>query len=273
MYSAFSDGLHTLAQISGISALVLTRRQDKLDAALEAWLLQQLRPVQLVHSLCSRKPLPDRLAAPAISSRSVYLDSLLELAFRVPPYLEAVDSIVATEYLKMDSDLSKGLASLENALRTWLKAFRASHHCLGSHWTTANNVNQGKVPPILVKSFFSLTCEALCQICLLLISECGLVLRRSRLSQSLSLQQSDLYAADLRNTTAALMDAASSPACNARAVRGPLHFLNRYYTERGDQDGLQWCVQTKDRVCKAAPYLYWDGLLPQTLMALTCMPG
>jgi hypothetical protein len=273
MYSALSDGMHTLAQIAGISALVCTRRRDRSDTALETFLLQQLRTIQLVYCLYTRKPLADRVVVPAIPSRSTCLDSLFELAFRVPPYLEAVDAIANDIALKSDRDILEDLVDIEHALIAWLKEFRTSYHCLGGSHSATPEGNHDTVLPLPNKSFFSLTCETLCQICLLLISECQVISRSSKLAQPQPVESSDSYAADLYRTTTALIEVASSPVCKARALRGPLHFLNRHYTERGDRVGLQWCTKMEGDVCKAAPYLYWDGLLPWTFMALTCMPG
>lgn len=268
MYSGFSDGLHSLAQIAGISALVPTRRRDTLDSALEDFLLQQLRTSQLVYALCTRKPLPGDIVVPTIPSRSAYLDSLLELAFRLPPFLEAIDSMFTTEHLHPDHDMLNSFFSLESALLAWLKAFHTSLRYLDGNYINIGNTNWGTLTPVADKSFFTLTCEALCQICLLLVSECHAAVRSLKPSQS-----PEPYASDLCKTIKALIDAASSPGCKARAVRGPLHFLNMHYTGRGDQRGLQWCTQVKDSVCKEAPYLHWDGLLPQTFMGLSCMPG
>jgi hypothetical protein len=268
MYTAFSHGSNTLSQIAGASTLVSTRRRDKQDSALESYLLQQLQVLQLVYSLHARKPLPKGIAIPAILSRSMHLDALLELAFRVPPYLEFVDQAANSTPLEAHSEVSTGLAALEKALLAWLRAFRGSRHCSNAqHFSTKHT----KAQPA-AKSFFSLTCEALCQICLLLISECRIsydsVPSRIQLTT-----MSQLHAAKLRMTTAALLEAAGSPACRARAVAGPLHFLELYYVRCRDKDGERWCGKVKAGVCEEAPYLCWDGLLPWSLMSLTCMPG
>jgi hypothetical protein len=268
MYTAFSHGSNTLSQIAGASALVSTRRRDKEDSALESYLLQQLRVLQVVYSLHARKPLPEDIAIPAIPSSSMHLDALLELAFQVPPYLESVDHTVMAAPREANSDVSTGLVALEKALLAWLRAFRGSRHCNDDQRFSTNHT---KAKPA-AKSFFSLTCEALCQICLLLISECRIsydsVPSRIQLTT-----MSQLYAAKLRMTTTALLEAAGSPTCRARAVAGPLHFLELHYIGCGDEDGVRWCGKIKAGVCEEAPYLCWDGLLPWSLMSLTCMPG
>jgi hypothetical protein len=272
MYTAFSDGSNTLSQIAGASALVSTRRRDKRDSALESFLLQQLRILQLVYSLHARKRLPEDIAVPAIPSRSTYLDSLLELAFQVPPYLQSVDNAAAAGPRVADSETHTALVALEDALLAWLRVFRASRHCRDGNYVTTEYSNSDTSPKTPDKSFLSLTSEALCQICLLLISECqdGFETSSSRIQLT---AVSELYAAKLRMTTIALLGAAGSLACRARAVRGPLHFLDLHYTRCRDEDGLRWCAQTKVSVCKGAPYLCWDGLLPWSLMSLTSMPG
>lgn len=272
MYSAFSYGSNTLSSITGASVLVSTRRREALDTTLESHLLQQLRIMQLVHSLHERRPFPRNIAVTAIPSRSPYLDSLLELAFRVPPYLEIIDLAASPGPQDMHHDLPNCLIALENALLAWLKDFRTSHHCSNGNQVITDNIDEDPLAGVLGKSFFSLTCETLCWMCLLLIGECHVRLGSSSLrSQSGIISES--YAAILRKTTVALADAASSPACKARAVRGPLHFLKRHYTSCGDEDGLRWCMQMKADVCGKAPYLCWDGLLPHTFLSLHCMPG
>jgi hypothetical protein len=272
MYTAFSDGSNTLFQIAGASALVSTRRRDKRDSALEGYLLQQLRVLQLVYSLYARKPLSEDVAVPAIPSRSTYVDSLLELAFQVPPYLQAVDDTATSSPREADCDLSTGLVVLEDALLAWLREFRDSRHCHNGNSVAVNHTDLETPPKTPDKSFFSLTCEALCQISLLLVSECYVGYESSPSGSKLT-AVSQLHAARLRMTTTALLDAAGSPACRARAVRGPLHFLEFHYAKCRDGDGVRWCAQTKAGVCKDAPYLCWDGLLPWSLMSLTSMPG
>jgi len=273
MYSAFSGGMHTLAQIAGISALVSTRRRDDSDTALETFLLQQLRTVQLVYALCTRKPLPSEVVIPAIPLRSIHLDSLFELAFRVPPCLETFDAATNAESFEFDESILEDLVDLENALLAWLETFRISYHCLNNDQATFGQADFNILGTLGYKSFFSLTCETLCQICLLVISECQASYRRSNQPRPWPIQASEPYSTDLCRTTTALIDAASSPLCKARSMRGPLHFLNRHYAACGDLSGLRWCKQIRDNICKEAPYLYWDGLLPWTFMALTCMPG
>lgn len=228
--------------------------------------------MQLVHSLHERRPFPRNIAVTAIPSRSPYLDSLLELALRVPPYLEIIDLTASTEPRDIHHDLPNGLVILENALLAWLKDFRTSHHCRDGNQVITDNFDDDPVPGVPGKSFFSLTCETLCWMCLLLIGECHVSLGSSSLrSQPAIVYKS--YAATLRKTTVALADAASSPACKARAVRGPLHFLNRHYASCEDEDGLRWSMQMRDNVCSKAAYLCWDGLLPHTFLSLHCMPG
>jgi hypothetical protein len=107
MYAVFSDGSNALSQMDGVSVLLSTCRRDRLDLALESFLLQQLRNIQLQYSLHNRKQLADAIAAPAMPSPSTHLDALFELAFQLPAYLEATDLTTTVELRAMTSDLSR----------------------------------------------------------------------------------------------------------------------------------------------------------------------
>lgn len=130
-----------------------------------------------MYALCNRSPFPVEYAAPALPSLSPALDFLLDLAFRLPPLLAAVD--IATRPDVSDSsahgDLIRDLACLERTLDSWLSSFDQSagldHGDPGSFtWHRAVASLKRKH----ANSVYELTCEALCRSCLLLLHQ-GLV--------------------------------------------------------------------------------------------------
>jgi hypothetical protein len=119
---------------------------------------------------------------------------------------------------------------------------------------------------VSTSSLFDLTCESLCRICLLLIVE-SLHSLESHMwpTQPPTFSPQD-HATSLRKTMADLMHAAYTPICKARVMSAPLHFLRRFYEQKGDHSGLQWCQEARKTICEEAPWLRWDALLPWCLL-------
>jgi len=68
------------------------------------------------------------------------------------------------------------------------------------------------------------------------------------------------------------MTATKIPMVKARGVSGSLHFLEGYYSRTENAAGMQWCSQLKESVCREAPYLSWDVMLPWSLLTLYAIP-
>jgi hypothetical protein len=97
-----------------------------------------------------------------MSTRSAKVNSLLDLAFRVPPLLEKIDSANGTEPRLSDiSDMSENILTLKKTFESWLKSF-----------SMVSRLDQEPAPRDTKKnSIHDLTCESLCRICLLLLVE------------------------------------------------------------------------------------------------------
>ena len=198
-----------------------------------------------------------------MSTRSAKVNSLLDLAYRVPPMLEKIDSAQDSAESRMSdiSSLSENILTLKRTFEFWLKSF-----CVVSR------LDQETAPRDAKNSIHDLTCESLCRICRLLLVE-GLadLESRTRPEHSPTFTTQD-YANELRKTATLLTRATKIPVVKARGVSGPLHFLERYYSRTGDAAGSQWCLQLKESVCREAPYLSWDVMLPWSLLTLYAIP-
>jgi hypothetical protein len=230
---------------------------------------------QLIHSLCTRKSFPKLHAIPAIPTHSAELDLLLQLAFRTPPLLEAVDLAISSRSQQAGSHLTKRLVAQEKSLITWLEAFcpRKPHGDYSKNDVAVSTADHGLQSRACKGSLFVMTCESLCRICLLLTVESLADLESWTRPNDHPTIALNTYATSLCETMVLLGKIASTPICKARAVNGPLHFLSRYYTKTRDPSGLQWCVQVKNDICQEAPYLRWDALLPWSLMTLHKIPS
>lgn len=222
---------------------------------------------QLIHSLYIRKPFAGGLPIHVMTTRSTKVDSLVELAFGIPPLLQTVDSKIGTKPRKVNSSLVKSLIDQNNALVKWLDSFCVQSDSIASSLEQAPNSHDAG------SSLFDLTCESLCRICQLLVVEALADLESSMCpTHGISTFDPKVYAVNLQKTTTNLAEVASNPIGKARAASGPLHFLDRYYTRTGDGAGLEWCLQTRESVCNGAPYLRWDALLPWSLLPLYAIP-
>lgn len=242
--------------------------------------------VQLMHSLCNRKPFPICCAAPAVRTSSPALDFLFDLAFRVPPLLESVDALERTDnnVICISDRLKNELASLERALVVWLGSFCESKSHTGRELTASavahdtdrspegHELKSAK-PPCL----FELACESLCRVCLLLIYQSHISLESpndcTKLSQSLYDSSAVVCAHSLRHLVGLLGGVAERPIAQGLALRAPLHFLEQWYSYSRDNDGLLWCAETTKAVRARAPYLQWDALMPWSLMPLIKVPA
>lgn len=206
---------------------------------------------------------------PVTPTRSVYLDSLLDLAFQVPPLLQAADSTIRAELCEPNTSLIKSLIAQEKALLAWIAWFDAPKH----HSSNRQPSNQPKHTPRT--PLFDQTCETLCRTCLLLVTE-SLSDLRNLSSQAATSPPThttaDTYATALCDSIVTLAEAAENPICRARALSGHLHFLSRFYARSGDTGRLRWCVAFEKRLKDEAPYLRWSALLPWTLITLTWVP-
>lgn len=169
----------------------------------------------------------------------------------------------------MESSLVKDLMSQEKALTTYLTTYCEAdpqEESRTQHDDPAKDSSDNTKTP-MSKSLFDLTCESLCRICLLLVVE-GLHELETRMwpgTQPPTFAPR-AHATSLRKTMAALMHAVYTPICKARVMSAPLHFLRRFYAQQGDEAGVRWCQRARETVCKEAPWLRWDALLPWCLL-------
>jgi hypothetical protein len=216
---------------------------------------------QLVHSLCTRKPFSGGLPVRAMSTRSAKVNFLLDLAFRVPPLLKEIDLANDTEPRTSDTSLFNDMLALKKTFESWLQSF-----CI------VRRPDQDPSAPKARISNHDLTCESLCRICLLLLVEGLTDLEASQYPERPPAFNTESYANELRKTASLFVSATKIPVVKARGVSGPLHFLERYYSRAGDSAGTQWCLQLKESVCREAPYLSWDVMLPWSLLTLYAIP-
>jgi hypothetical protein len=208
-----------------------------------------------------------------MSTRSAKVNFLLDLAFRVPPLLEKTDTALnATEHLASDtSSLSASILTLKKTFETWLQSFSVVSR-LNQHQQTPPPREDAKKNTTI----HDLTCESLCRICLLLLVEGLAELETRNINQpdhsSPPTFNTEDYANELRKTATLFTTATKIPVVKARGVSGSLHFLDRYYFRIGDVAGTQWCLALKERVCREAPYLSWEGMLPWSLLTLYAIP-
>jgi hypothetical protein len=196
-----------------------------------------------------------------MSTRSAKVNFLLDLAFRVPPLLKDIDLANDTEPRTQNSGLSNDILVLKKTFESWLQSF-----CI------VGRPDQDPPAPKARISIHDLTCESLCRICLLLLVE-GLTDLEARQHPEHPLTfNTEEYANELRKTASLFLSAAKIPVVKARGVSGPLHFLDRYYSRAGDSAGTQWCLQLKEDVCREAPYLSWEVMLPWSLLTLYAIP-
>lgn len=243
----------------------------------------RLTDTKVTHALHQREPFPTHLAMPVTPTRSVYLDSLLDLAFQIPPLLQAADSTIRAELCEPTTALIKSLIAQEKALLAWIAWFDASKH----HDHDSNPVRQALNQPSSTHTprtpLFDQTCASLCRTCLLLVSESLSDLHNSTPqvtatktppspTAAAAAAAADTNATALCDSIVTLAEAAENSICRARALSGPLHFLSRFYARSGDSGRLRWCVALEKRLKDDAPYLRWSALLPWTLITLTWVP-
>jgi hypothetical protein len=198
-----------------------------------------------------------------MSTRSAKVNSLLDLAYRVSPLLEKIDSAQGDAESRTSdiTSLSENILTLKKTFEFWLKSF-----CVVSR------LDQQNAPRDTKTSIHDLTCESLCRICLLLLVE-GLTDLETRENPAHPPTcNTETYANELRKTTTLFTTATKIPVVKARGVSGPLHFLQRYYSRTGDAAGMQWCLKLKESVRREAPYLSWDVMLPWSLLTLYAIP-
>jgi hypothetical protein len=232
-----------------------------------------------MYALCNRCPFPTEYAAPALPSLSPPLDFLLDLVFRLPPLLAAVDLATGKDIREASAHdrLIRDLACLENMLKSWLKSFGQSailEFKNAGDFTWQHVVASLRRSP--TDSVYDLTCEALCRSCLLLIYRGLAELYSPRdwddTQGLVTLCTAASCAKDLYHTTALLGEVAGSPVCKAVATRGPLHFLGEWYSHCGDDAGAQRCAEMSASVRANAPYLHWGAVLPWSLLPLVKVP-
>lgn len=187
---------------------------------------------------------------------------MLDLAYRVPPLLKKIDAANDAELRTPDNrSLSENVLTLKKTFEFWLKSF-----CMVSR------LNQETTPRDTKPSIHDLTCESLCRICLLLLVEGLTDLETREHPAHPPTCNTETYANELRKTTTLFMIATKIPVVKARGVSGPIHFLERCFSRTGDAAGSQWCQQLKESVCREAPYLSWDVMLPWSLLTLYAIP-
>jgi hypothetical protein len=197
-----------------------------------------------------------------MSTRSAKVNFLLDLAFRVPPLLEEIDAANRTELQMLDSkSLRENISTLKKTFEFWLQSF-----CVSSRPDQEPSTPKARTP------IHDLTCESLCRICLLLLVEGLTDFEAHNQPSHPPTSTTESYANQLRKTATLFTTATKIPVVKARGVSGPLHFLDRYYSRTGDVAGMQWCQQLKESVCREAPYLSWDVMLPWSLLALYAIP-
>jgi len=199
-----------------------------------------------------------------MTAQSEKLESLLALGSRIPLVLKHVDKSINSEPRQVKSSLVKDLMSQEKDLTTYLII-----HCTTDPQVTStqhDRVNEDLDQAKNSKSLFDLTCESLCRICLLLVVESLHNFESHMWPTQPPTFDPQTHATSLRKTMAALTDAAYTPICKARVMSAPLHFLRRFYEQQGDSAGLRWCQRVRETVCKEAPWLRWDALLPWCLL-------
>ena len=189
--------------------------------------------------------------------------------------LVAVDLTIAGELQSPREDLAMRLDIQETALRSWLAAYSFSDNtgqAAVCRDLAVKKTGDATSSPDSRNSLFNLTCETLCRICHLLIAE-SLVGLDKRILHNLSpCPLPDTCTSDLRKAMIMLEEAAGTPICKARVMSAPLHFLSGYYKRHEDDEGLQWCHETKEALRSEAPYLHWDALLPWCLLTLNEIP-
>lgn len=202
-----------------------------------------------------------------MSTRSAKVNFLLDLAFRVPPLLEEIDLATNTESPKPDciSSLISNILALKKTFESWLQSF-----------STISRPDQDSSSPTPKLSIHDLTCESLCRICLLLLVSGLADLEKKTHNNNNPPHHPTFapasYATSLRKTAALFTSATRIPVVKARGVSGPLHFLDDFYSNVGDSEGKQWCLELKEGLCSEAPYLSWDVMLPWSLLTLYAIP-
>jgi hypothetical protein len=197
-----------------------------------------------------------------MSTRSAKVNSLLDLAFRVPPLLEKIDSANDKESCASVSSLSEKILTLKKTFEFWLKSF-----CVVSRLNQETASRDAKKD-----SIHDLTCESLCRICLLVLVEGLADLEARKQPEGPSSLNTEQYASELRKTADLFMSATKIPMVKARGVSGSVHFLEEYYSRTGNIAGRHWCSQLRESVCREAPYLSWDVMLPWSLLTLYAIP-
>jgi hypothetical protein len=197
-----------------------------------------------------------------MSTRSAKVNSLLDLAFRVPPLLEKIDSANDKESCASVSSLSEKILTLKKTFEFWLKSF-----CVVSRLKQETASRDAKKD-----SIHDLTCESLCRICLLVLVEGLADLEARKQPEDPSSFNTEQYASELRKTADLFMSATKIPMVKARGVSGSVHFLEEYYSRTGNIAGRHWCSQLRESVCREAPYLSWDVMLPWSLLTLYAIP-
>jgi hypothetical protein len=197
-----------------------------------------------------------------MSTRSAKVNSLLDLAFRVPPLLEKIDSANDKESCASVSSLSEKILTLKKTFEFWLKSF-----CVVSRLKQETASRDAKKD-----SIHDLTCESLCRICLLVLVEGLADLEARKQPEGPSSLNTEQYASELRKTADLFMSATKIPMVKARGVSGSVHFLEEYYSRTGNIAGRHWCSQLRESVCREAPYLSWDVMLPWSLLTLYAIP-
>ena len=174
----------------------------------------------------------------------------------------------------VQDDLISRLNALEIALRSWLATYSSSN---GGRMTVRSGLavdhTKGSTSsPGLKNSLFNLTCETLCCICNLLVIDSQAILVDQTPRTDSSYPSPVDCANDICQTMIMLEEAAGTPICKARVMSAPLHFLSEHCKRHGDNNGLRWCRETKERLQSQAPYLHWDALLPWCLLTLNEIP-
>jgi hypothetical protein len=125
---------------------------------------------KLIHALSERVPYADDRAMPIQSTSSADVNRLFELVAQVPTLLRDCDAVASNS----NGMFIDRLRSLDQALTSWVDAAcmtvrREGHELRGNETIDAKD---DTMPLRYRNSLCSLTCESLCRISLLLISEC-----------------------------------------------------------------------------------------------------
>lgn len=241
------------------------------------FLLIQLRQLMLLESLASRTSLPvdtdlwDNLAS--TSTLPATTETLMRLAIQVPGLLsharEAMELNIETGSPSACEQAVLPLHKLECHLIQWdLYRPPSRVKSRGIDDKTIAKQDHGCEET----SFLIAQCQAMCNICLLLIRESLADLfaaQGEEKSNQYYIKQAAATADELCELAERFMEEEEHASLSkALSVRAPLHFARRWY-ETSDDSKMAANVRTLEaQVQKEVPFLSWQSLLPMSLVSM-----